>query len=852
MTLLFRGLVLRPAKRNPLRVILSVAGVAIGVAAICAISRANHSVMDSFRGAVDAVSGRTRLCVTGVDGVTESAGSRIAWIWDVGSFAPVVDRFAVCADGTDEPVEVFGIDITSEPPLRAYRLVEPSTPEGLRKLFEKDSALAPLPFALRHRLRVGDELPLFAAGRRRALRVIGLLEFSGPARAAGGQLVVTGLNTAQELFDIPGRVDRLDITFPDTVALRTIEERVKKSLPAGLSVQRPQARSETADKMIRAFRLNLAALGSIALLVGMFLIYNTVSISVLRRRTEIGALRALGASKASLFTAFLAEGLLLGTAGTLLGEFAGVLLSKAALAAVGTTVVNIYSPTAKISLSGSRWPYLLSAAAGLGASLAASLAPAAEAANIAPATTMRPGSVERARRARVGGRSLLAAASAAAGFLLCFLPPVAGFPAFGFLAVGCAVAALALLTPGAILVGERGLRPVFSRLFRSPGRLACAFFAGNISRNAVAIAALALALGMTAAMAVMISSLRSTVEAWVDQSVASDLFLKSATGNRRGIIGTMPAEAIEFVRGIPGVAALDPYRGIEVTDPSGNPFTLGSGDFEAAAKIGLVPLLSGDDPPRVLAEARARGEVIVSEPFARRFGKWRGGTVILPTPSGPRSFRVADVYPDYSNDRGTVVLDRALFLSLFHDPAVSTIAVQAAPGVSPDVLRVQILAAARGKFAFSILTNRLLRREVLKIFDRTFAVTWGLEIIALAVAVLGVANALFALILERRRELGLLQILGASRRQLRRSIQLEAGLIGLCALLLALLSAAAFAAVLILVVNRQAFGWGIRTHVPWAELAGAALLALLTALASALVPSQLAERVDPAQALREE
>jgi putative ABC transport system permease protein len=852
VSLLFSGLVSRPARRRPLRLLLSVTGVAVGVAAVAAIHRANRSVVDSFRNAVDVVSGRSRLVLTGIDGVPDETGSRLRWLWDLGSFAPAVDRFAVAADGSAEPVEILGVDVTSEAPVRQYRLLAPRTPEGLRRLFEPEAALAPLALVRRHRLRIGSSFPIIANGRRRELRIAGILEPAGPARASGGQVLVTGLRTAQRLFDLSGRVDRIDVAFPDSISAADVAARLRKALPPGIAVARPRQRSRTADKMVRAFRFNLSALGSIALLVGMFLIYNTLSISVLRRRPEIGTLRALGASRASIFGAFVAEGLAIGAVGTLLGEVLGAALSRAALAAVGGTVVNIYQPTASVSLSGSAEPFVLAAAIGLASSFLASLAPAAEASRVAPATTMRPGSIEGARRRRSPGLAAGGAALAALGAALCLLPPVRGFPFFGFAAVACAVAALALCSPGAVLLLERVLRRPVTRAFGAPGRLASAFFSGNVSRNSVAIAALALALGMTAAMAVMIASLRATVRTWVGRSVSADLFVKSATGGRRGVIGTIPGEAIGFLRSIPGVGAIDSFRAVAAEDSRGNPFTIGAGDYAAAARMGSLAFLSGLPAAEVLGQARTRVEVVVSEPFARHFGKWPGDTVTVPTPGGPRPFRVAGVFSDFSNDRGMIVLDRPVFLSLFHDPSVSTISIEAAPGVPPEALRDRILQAAGGRFAFTILTNRTLRREVLRIFDRTFAITYGLEGIALAVAVLGVVNALFALLLERRREIGLLRILGTSRPQLRRSITLEAGLIGAGSLALALLAGAAFAAVLILVVNRQSFGWSIRAHVPWGLLGAAFGLAFAVTLGAAFGPSRLATRVDPAEALREE
>jgi putative ABC transport system permease protein len=198
------------------------------------------------------------------------------------------------------------------------------------------------------------------------------------------------------------------------------------------------------------------------------------------------------------------------------------------------------------------------------------------------------------------------------------------------------------------------------------------------------------------------------------------------------------------------------------------------------------------------------------------------------------------------------VIDRPLFLAMFHDSDVSTIAIRVAPGAAPESVRDRILAAARGRFAFSILTNRTLRREIMKIFDRTFAVTRSLEGIALSVAILGVVNALFALVLERRRELSLLAVLGTTRGQLRGSIALEAALIGFGALFLAAVAAAAFAALLILVINPQSFGWSIRTEVPWANLAGAFVLALAATIAASAGPARLAAAADPAAGIREE
>jgi putative ABC transport system permease protein len=361
-----------------------------------------------------------------------------------------------------------------------------------------------------------------------------------------------------------------------------------------------------------------------------------------------------------------------------------------------------------------------------------------------------------------------------------------------------------------------------------------------------------MALGMTLAMIVTVASIRETVRVWVESTVRSDLWIKADAGGRSGIVGDLPSDTVAFLEGIEGVAGVDPFRARETTDAAGRPFTLGSGDFGFVARTGGLPLLDGRDPRPVALGARDRGEVLVSEPFSRRFGVAAGETVSIPTPAGARAFRVAGIYYDYSNDRGTVVMDRALYLSLFHDPRITSAAVLAKPGVDASALRRRILVAAEGRYALSISTNRDLRREVFVIFDRTFAVTRALEAIAVGVAVLGIANALVASATERRRSFGLLRAIGASGGQIRGATLLEALLAGLTGTAAALAAGAAFSFLLLAVINPQSFGWSVAPSVPAGRLAGAALLVLAASFLAGIVPGRIAAAVNPAAALAEE
>ena len=513
---------------------------------------------------------------------------------------------------------------------------------------------------------------------------------------------------------------------------------------------------------------------------------------------------------------------------------------------------TVYLPTARIAGAGYAGAVALSAAVGMGASLAATLLPALQATRVPPSPAMRPGSIEGVARRRLRPRGagaalalLLAAAASRAG-------PVDGFPLFGFAAVVLVVGALALAAPALVRAAAAGLGRPLTRLLPAEGGLGAGFFGGALARNGIAVAALAMALGMTLAMIVTVASIRETVRVWVESTLRSDLWIKADAGSRAGIVGDLPEDVIAFVEGFEGVAAVDPFRARDATDAGGRPFTLASGDFRVLARAGGLPLVDGGDARPLARAARERGEVLVSEPYARRFGAWRGSEVALPTPAGLQRFRVAGVYRDYSNDRGTVVMDRTLSLSLFPDRRVTSLAVLAKPGVDAADLRRRLLSAAQGRYALSISTNRELRREVLRIFDRTFAVTRALEAIAVAVAVLGIANALLASAVERRRSFGLLRAIGASGPQIRRATLVEAFLTSATGTLAAMAAGAAFAWLLLEVINPQSFGWTVTPAVPVPALLGAAGLVLAAACAAGIVPGRIAARVDPAAALAEE
>ncbi len=870
---LLAPLVLRPAAKDRLRFALTVSGIAVGVATMAAIRLANASVLSSFSDTVDVVAGRASITILADGpGIPEETLARLAWLRALGAtLAPAITETAATGAKDGEVVEVLGIDPLADANAREYSFAEEGRREEKKKIFlegeegggaagslfsifEEKSLLVTEAFASRHHLSVGSTFALVTNSVERTFRVAAVLRPAGVARAAAGSIVFMDVAAAQEAFGKVGRLDRIDIVLPaslsDADRARVLEE-VSASLPPGVTAGRPARRTETVDRLVRAFRVNLSALGAIALLVGMYFVYNTLSISVLRRRPDIGVVRALGASRRSVFAVFLAEGLALGAAGSALGLLLGAGLAAGALRLIGGTATEIYIPSAHPALHLDPAVLAFSFALGVATSAFSALAPALEAAGVEPAATMRHGSVEAARRRRTRPLALVGAVLLVLAWAATRPGPVDGLPVFGFLSVFLVVAGTSLLAPAAVTFAAARLDGFALRHFGVEARIARANLTGSLSRTSVAVAALTMGLSMMVAVAVMVGSFRTTVATWVGQTLSSDLFVGPASGRSGPSLGRIPEEAIEAIRAVPGVDEVDPFLGFSATR-DGAPYTIGSGLFAFIVRHGNLPLVDGRDPKRVFAQALANGEALVSEPFSEKFHVRSGDTVELPGPRGAVRVRVAGVYTDYSNDRGTVTLDRALFQRIWGLAGASTMAVTLKSGISPEEGARRVERALRGRFALRVRTNATLRRIVLQVFDRTFAVTYALEAVAIAVAVLGVFNTLTALVLERRREIGLLRVLGASASRVKRAVRYEAAAIGGLGIVLGLASGAAMALVLVHVINRQSFGWTIAMRWPWGFLAGALALVFATTLLAAARPAGLAAATDVAAALKEE
>lgn len=865
---LFRLLILRHLARQRARTAITIISIALGIAAVLAIQLASAGAVHGFERALESLAGRAALEVTQAPrGIDETRLPPLAWLQDEGQVTPIIqgDATWVGRDGRQELLTVLGVDILTDQAFRDYAFTafsasdqsesrtqsqsqsddRPRTQGELRTtrdilalLTDAQSVVLTEKFARAHGISVGDEVRFGMGDAQRVLRVRALLANQGPAQAMDGNIILMDIAAAQLALARLGYIDRLEIRLDDASQIDRVETQLTARLGADFIVQRPARRGRQVEKMLAAFHANLTALSGIALIVGMFLVYNTVSTSVLDRRQEIGMLRAVGMSRAVIFGLFLGEALVLAIPGCAIGLLLGGALARGAVALTSATVTRMYIATASAPPALDAWQISLAFLVGIPLALLSAAAPAREAASIPPTEAIRHTADVPPAARRL--RWIVAAASFGGAAWLSTLGPINGLPIAGYLAAFLIVVGTTAITLS-IFAALAGLAMrLFKRLFVLECWLATHNLVEYARRMSVSVAALAVSLAMTVAIAVMVSSFRETVIYWVQQTLVADLFVGPMARRAGAHDATVPLAVEQAVRAHPAVAAVDTLR-IMTASFQDAPVFVGAGDFAVLLDHGRLLFKS---PARGAVEAMraaiGQDEVVVSEAFALRYRLGVGDAATLPTPQGPHAFRIAAVYYDYTNDRGTVLLDQAAFARHFGEQRPVSLAVYLKPGADADTARRDLTHTIGAEQRMAITTNGALRAEVLRIFDSTFAITWALEVIAVTVAVLGIVATLITVIVERRRELAVLRLIGASRGQVQRMVVAEAAMLGGISQLLGLGVGLVLSLVLIYVINVQSFGWSIQFHVPVAFLAQLSIVLVLATAVAGLYPARRA------------
>ena len=853
---LFRLCILSDLYQKPFRAALTVSGVALGLAAVVAVHLASDRAIRSFTQSLRLTSGNADLHISSSPlPLDETIMEDLAWIWEFGSMAPVVQGRARLQGGPS--VRILGIDLLSDFPFGSYLpRSDPALLSDWTRRDFMDLLLDPnriiLPEDLARQLQVDESssLPLLIGQQWRPFEVGALLRLEGVAKAFDSQVVFMDIAAAQWHLDKIGRIDRLDISLKENSNRTSVLQRIRRLLPSGVVVRRPDDLVRQREKMLQAFRVNLTALSSIALIVGGILVYNTVTIAVIRRRSEIGTLRALGASRSTVAGLFLLEAFLFG----LVGVGGGILLGRYLARAVGSLVegtVQLFYTGVPL---GNDWSvdgiWFYGGVLALGILLAgfSGLFPSLRAAGLAPAEILREGPLSSNRPGRSASLARFGLASLAIGTAGCFLPPWGGIPIFGYVAAVSFILGVGLLIPSLAVFLTRLLNAPLTRLFSVEGQLGVRTVQGNIGRVVGATSCLMIAVALLVGVSTMVGSFRRTVSIWVEQTLRGDLYIKpggSATGDWSA---TLQSPTVSWIECLEGVAAVERFRGRTVLLRD-VPLTLAGVDFNVLGEYGNLLFVDGRSTRQVAERLIDKDRVIISEPLAIKQGLRPGGELPLPTIGRTFHFEIEAVYYDYSSDQGVVLMDRTTYVRHFRDSSVTDLAVYTEPGIQSEALLTHILDRWP-ESALNVVPNSQLKTRVLEIFDRTFLITYGLELVAVLVAVLGIANTLTALALERRSELAVFRFLGARRSQIRKLILVESGVVGFLGCTFGVFLGALLSIVLIYVINRQSFGWTIQFSPPWAFLAGGLLLVFLSTLVAGLYPALLAARTNPIQGIR--
>ncbi len=858
MRQLFRFIALRHLTHKWLRAGLTGAGVALGVALYAAISIINQSTLDSFKANIEAVAGRAKLTVSaGEAGMPEAQLEKIQATPGVSRAVPLIEARAYLdsAGGSSETLTLLGVDLLKEQAVRTYQTSDEELIEDpLSFLNQPDSLILTRSFATRHGYKIGDPLELATAIGKKRFVIRGLLNPVGPAQAYGGALGILDIDAARLAFGKEGKIDRADLIVDEGAAAPSIDQitaSLERALGPGYEVSRPEAQSEQVQRMVQSFQVMLAFFSGLALLVGLFVVANTVSISVAERRKEIGILRSLGALRGGILFLFLAESALVGIAGSAAGVGLGKLLARLLVGRVSQSMSAQYLTEVRIhELSLAPRQALIAFAIGVITALLAAAWPAFKASRISPlealkhqeirdeAPASRAGSFFSRHRAPLVGSALVF-------FVLCvsFLGWGLVFKPIETLGQFSSLLGAALLGPWIILKVLHALHEKKCFGSGAVARLTLGQLLKNRKRSSSTTGSLMVGLVLVALIATINASFRTTILDWFDRIFKAELLVSS-----NGKLITFQAQPLhenlarDLAR-VEGVwanpdASVAPVPGMRFLHIPYQGKRLGLKAYDAPMR--QHPYIQFDLKDREFPQAltdlfnEAEPTILVSENFVLHFGKKTGDILELETPQGVLRARIAGVMVDFASSEGVLYMDRKLYRKWWNDPLVNGFFVQVKNGFDAGAVRARIDSLYGRSKNLTVLSQSEFRNEMTQTIDQSFSYTRAVELCSLLVALLGMLNTLLIGILERKRELGVLRAVGMSRPQLFAMVVSEAFLQGTTGAMAAVFFGGIYAYLWIRNSLAYVLGWMVEFHFPWSvallTLASGAAVSLLAAL----------------------
>ncbi len=848
---------LRYNQKHLLQSFLLVLGVALGVAVIVAIDLANISAGKAFRLSSESLTGKATHQIISTKGeIDEKIYNKLRIELGIKNVAPIVENF-VFVKTLNKSMRLFGVEPFVESPFRNYlddnqgKKTNSVNMESISLFIsEPNTVLLEEGFAKKAKIKTGDFLDINFGSLNQKLKIVGLIKPSDKfSQQALSGILICDISTAQEILNKIGKLSYIDLLLdPSKPEILNDLKLIKSVLPKDVYIESPKTRSEVMEQMTHAFELNLSALSLLALVVGMFLIYNTITFSVVQRRTIIGILRSVGVTKEQIFRMIITETVILGIIGTIFGLGFGFILGHGALYLVTQTINDLYFALNVTSLQISYFTIIKGILIGILASVFAASIPAFEATRIPPIGILQRSELENRIKMLLPWISITGILLGIIGLLL-ILYPSKGI-GISFVALFIIIIAFSLLVPIGTVLIIKIFSPVLAKTGGIIGVLSPRTLTRSLSRTTVSIAALMVAVSVIVAVSIMIGSFRQTVVSWLGTTLTADIFISPATnapGNENFLNPELEKSMKDFKQ-VKEVATVRSRR-IETDKYGVISLVAVSRDISKGRKFVWT-----DGPPENIWNQVKAGKVMVSESFAYRYKipAAKGATVELLTPEGRKEFSVAAIYYDYSSDRGVIYMSSNTYKKLWNDHKINSIGLFLSPGSDENKIIQEMEERFSQKQNLIIQSNKGLRDSALVVFDRTFAITSALRLLAGVVAFIGVFSTLMALQLERLREFGVLRALGMTVGQLQQMILLETGLMGIVAGILALPTGIVLALILIHVINVRSFGWTLEMILKPEYFLQAIFVSVLASILAGIYPSIKIKKIQPAVAIRSE
>ena len=827
------SLLLAPLWQNKGRMAVAVLAIALGVALGYAVQLINQSALGEFAQALQTLSGDADLTVRGPRaGFDEALYPKIAQLPEVAVASPMLEVEATVR-GQEQPLRIVGVDVFRAGQIQPALLAE--VDDFLDSLRAHAVFLSPAASEWLD-VQIGDTVVVQVGLRDVPLRVAGMLRADGSAQ----RLAAMDIAGAQWLLGRQGRLTRIDVKLRPGADLPGVQARIRALLPAGLYVERLEASVQSTARLTRAYRVNLNVLALVALFTGGLLVFSTQALSVVRRRAQLALLRVLGVTRRGVVALLLAEGALLGVAGAAAGVALGFLLAYLGLRFVGADLGAGYfrgiTATPRVE------PLALAVFFALGVAVAmlGSLIPALEAARTQPARALKSGDEAHAFERLVSPWPGFAMMVIGAGVV--FVPPVNGLPLFGYLAI-------ALLLVGAILLMPRLM---MSLLHALPVLRSCApalaqmQLANAPGPASLSLAAIVAAVSLTVSMAIMVASFRQSLDDWLERVLPADLYLRAGGAGDTAFLSVHDQHRIAGLTGLRRVEFLRSQQ--VVLDPSRPRVTLLAREMDPTDPQARVPLVG----PHLVPPQGSPPPAWVSELMADIYGFAPGSVIELPVAGKSVRFTVAGVWRDYARQNGAVLIERDVYVRLTGDANASDAALWLEPGVAPTEMEARVRAVLPGGEGLEFAQPGEIRELSLRIFDRSFAVTYALEAAAVAIGLFGLSSSMASQVLARRREFGMLRHIGMTRLQIGLMLAAEGALTSAVGLIVGCALGWFIGLILIHVVNRQSFHWSMDLLIPWLPIAAFSAVMLAFATLTAIASGRQAMGGDVVRAVKED